>query len=538
MEVQIRTWLKTPLKYALCFLTSILLLSSDAWAQSAQQAGLRITACGGAVGGIGDGDDFDGDGFCNDVDLDDDNDGILDTNELSDCSTTQIEWTHNGGGDGQSDAASYSPANFTSAADAFFAGGLDEATDNTPYNYLIRNADSADFASAKAGNDYIEFSFVPSSDMKLFGINLGFYTGLASDPEYNCGNFKITIEYDDDLAFTSPTVVATDIQIGNMLVPYDYLSVYTSLSNFVLTGSTPAVFRFYLYDEQNADPLDRVRFDDLQFQLQVLNTCEDDFDGDGAANQFDLDSDNDGSPDAVEGGGGFGCGDLQNGVFTGAVDSTGVPVLASPGQGAGNALDSTQVGDICPSLPVVLLYFEGEEKDCNINLNWATSSEVNSSHVDIEHSIDGLIFKRVSRLETSGNSSQVQEYNFEHIQEIDLIDHYYKLKFVDFDGQFEYSNILHIEKNCGLESRIAKAYPNPGLGKYWVELSGLFEREDKLGVYNSLGNKIDEYAIPDGSGRRRMLVEINLESYPNGVYHIGIISDEVSSKSMRIIKQE
>ena len=40
-----------------------------------------FTPCAGIVGGTGDNDDYDGDGVCNDIDLDDDNDGILDDNE-------------------------------------------------------------------------------------------------------------------------------------------------------------------------------------------------------------------------------------------------------------------------------------------------------------------------------------------------------------------------------------------------------------------------------------------------------------------------
>ena len=46
-----------------------------------------FTPCAGVVGGIGDNDDYDGDGVCNNADLDDDNDGILDSVEpiAEDC---------------------------------------------------------------------------------------------------------------------------------------------------------------------------------------------------------------------------------------------------------------------------------------------------------------------------------------------------------------------------------------------------------------------------------------------------------------------
>jgi len=149
----------------------------------------------------------DGDGFPDNIDLDDDNDGILDVNESEPCDPFRIIWNHNGssgGQNGQSDAATYNPNSassmFTSAANATFGAfppGIDEATDNSPFNYVLRGADQANFASAKANNDYVEFAFVPNQNMQLSNIQLGFFTSNAGNPDFNMGNFKIAMEHDD-----------------------------------------------------------------------------------------------------------------------------------------------------------------------------------------------------------------------------------------------------------------------------------------------------------------------------------------------------
>jgi len=247
--------------------------------------------------------DSDGDGIPDIDDLDDDNDGILDTDEVFGCENAQIEWSHNNGG-GQSDDASYVPAAsstyFSSASTATFGAGLDETTDNYSYTYLLRNADALTYAAAKTANDYVAYSFVPTDDMVLTGIGLGFFTSATGNPEFNCGNFKVAIEYDEDPAFGSPQLLFQDIQIGNMTAPNGYVSEFNPLTNFVLTGATPANFRFYLYDRQNTDPFNRVRFDDLQFPVDLLSTCLDDADGDGIPDRIDPDSDNDGCLDSNE----------------------------------------------------------------------------------------------------------------------------------------------------------------------------------------------------------------------------------------------
>jgi hypothetical protein len=57
-----------------------------------------------------------------------------------------------------------------------------------------------------------------------------------------------------------------------------------------------------------------------------------DYDGDGIPNHKDLDSDNDGCPDAIEGGGSFTTADLASSRLTGGVGSNGVPIIAGIGQ--------------------------------------------------------------------------------------------------------------------------------------------------------------------------------------------------------------
>lgn len=69
-----------------------------------------------------------------------------------------------------------------------------------------------------------------------------------------------------------------------------------------------------------------------------------DTDGDGIVNSLDLDSDNDGCPDAIEGGGAFTIADVQNDSLTGGVDANDIPVVAtSIGQGVGDSQETSTI---------------------------------------------------------------------------------------------------------------------------------------------------------------------------------------------------
>ena len=286
--------------------------------------------------------DSDGDGIINSIDLDDDNDGILDTTE-NPCTSVQVQWKHNASS-GQSDFATFgndtttTSPHFTSANNISFGAGLNETTDNYAYTYLLRNATATTFAAAKTGNDYAQVSYTPSKKMYLNGINFGYWSP-ASSPELNCGNFKMAVEYSTSAAFTSPTVLLQDIQVG-ALVSGGYTTVNNAISKLLLQSGTTYYFRVYFYDEQNTDPNNRVRLDDLYFPHCLFV----DTDNDGTEDYLDLDSDGDNCPDAVEGGDnitramlngsnaiGTNISGTLNSPAIATVDADGVPVITNTG---------------------------------------------------------------------------------------------------------------------------------------------------------------------------------------------------------------
>lgn len=98
------------------------------------------------------------------------------------------------------------------------------------------------------------------------------------------------------------------------------------------------------------------------------------------------------------------------------------------------------------NLPILLTYFEISNIQNKINIHWTTTSEYNNALFDIEHSMDGKNFEKIASILSAGNSNEEIRYAFIDEHPIQGIN-YYRLKQVDFNGQFTYSPIRSIRWN-------------------------------------------------------------------------------------------
>jgi len=98
----------------------------------------------------------------------------------------------------------------------------------------------------------------------------------------------------------------------------------------------------------------------------------------------------------------------------------------------------------CP-LPVELSKFSGNCNGKEINLNWTTESEINNDYFEIQYSKDGSDFEKTSEINGIGNSNNKNDYTY-IFNNRQFTNGYFRLKQVDFDGEFKYSNIIYV--NC------------------------------------------------------------------------------------------
>ncbi|HEY1872397.1 MAG TPA: hypothetical protein VGG71_15140, partial [Chitinophagaceae bacterium] len=102
--------------------------------------------------------------------------------------------------------------------------------------------------------------------------------------------------------------------------------------------------------------------------------------------------------------------------------------------------------DGCAVLPVSMFNFGGSIKNNDAYLNWSTATESNNKGFYIERSKDGQNFASIGFVKGAGNSSKITNYTYTDylIKDLNVTTTYYRLKQVDLDGKYSYSNMLSL----------------------------------------------------------------------------------------------
>ncbi len=113
-------------------------------------------------------------------------------------------------------------------------------------------------------------------------------------------------------------------------------------------------------------------------------------------------------------------------------------------------------------LPITIIRFCGQEVQAGNLLKWDTENELNTDFIEIQKSFDGRNFSIIGVMECMLYNPPSSNYYFVDNRKREGIN-YYRLKFVDLDNQYQYSNIISVINGEG-QPRIL-VYPNPSQGE-------------------------------------------------------------------------
>lgn len=110
------------------------------------------------------------------------------------------------------------------------------------------------------------------------------------------------------------------------------------------------------------------------------------------------------------------------------------------------------------TLPVRLVQFMGKRSTEGNLLQWNTAAEWNTSHFEVEYSLEGSRFAKAGQVAAAGHSNTPLSYRYVHSPSVkERV--WYRLRMVDIDGSFTYSPIIMLEPENG--RLITRLYPNP-----------------------------------------------------------------------------
>lgn len=180
-------------------------------------------------------------------------------------------------------------------------------------------------------------------------------------------------------------------------------------------------------------------------------------------------------------------------------------------------------------LPLKLISFFANKLNSKIQLNWQTTSENDLSHFDIERSIDGIEFSKISEVGTVFNNYLMKNYFYKDNNPINGTN-YYRLKMVDKDGKFTYSKIVAIKMD--VNKNAFKIYPNPANEILYVQISGDNDFAT-LQVFDVGGRKLKEAKVVLNSSTPYSL---NIKDLPKGIYNL-VLKSKTVNKFQEFVKQ-
>jgi hypothetical protein len=178
-------------------------------------------------------------------------------------------------------------------------------------------------------------------------------------------------------------------------------------------------------------------------------------------------------------------------------------------------------------LPIELLSFTAEPDGENVICKWETASETNNDYFEVERSRNGFEFESIGRVAGFGygRSFEKRYYSLIDNEKCDDI-RYYRLKQVDIDGQFTYSDKVAID--CRRKSDI-ELFPNPANTIVNCRFTGIENSIVTINLTDITGRLIRSQTVDAKAGFNQ--VSIKVDDLAAGAYNISIIgTSEIKGK--------
>ena len=235
-------------------------------------------------------------------------------------------------------------------------------------------------------------------------------------------------------------------------------------------------------------------------------------------------------------------GSANNYYFTGSVngdanetrDSLVIPAnWTSYGGTTFNDLTTTIGGG---ALPVELSSFTATLNGNTIQLRWKTETEVNNYGFEIERSIDNSNWINIKFIGGSGNSNSPQNYQYFDSNIEQSGNYYYRLKQIDNDGTYEYSDVITVGVGAPDIYTLSQNYPNPFNPETRIDFSLPIKQFVSLKVYNALGEVVEELANGYKEAGSYTIL-FNASDLASGIYIYRLETQDFTiNKKMTLIK--
>ncbi|HKR05581.1 MAG TPA: T9SS type A sorting domain-containing protein [Bacteroidia bacterium] len=179
-------------------------------------------------------------------------------------------------------------------------------------------------------------------------------------------------------------------------------------------------------------------------------------------------------------------------------------------------------------LPVELLNFEARGLKNSISVKWATGSEIDNSGFELERTTTPPDnFEKIAWVEGHGSTSNANYYSHLDKDVQSGITYYYRLKQIDFNGNFEYSKIASGSIDGEVLGFAFHVIPNPYSGNTSITYTLKENAKVKIEVINTMGQQVGQlYNDNQEAGDYHYEFSAKASGFATGVYTVRVYIDE------------
>ena len=186
-------------------------------------------------------------------------------------------------------------------------------------------------------------------------------------------------------------------------------------------------------------------------------------------------------------------------------------------------------------IPVELVSFVASVSGNNISLGWITATEANNSHFEIQRSLDKIAFDRIGTVTGNGTTTETRHYTFED-RNLIAGKYYYRLKQVDYNGTFEFSNVIETDVVTVNSFELSQNYPNPFNPSTTINFSISKDEFVSLKVFDVMGKEVTTILNEQKSAGTHS-IEFNASELASGTYFYKLqAGNKTSVRKMLILK--
>jgi hypothetical protein len=168
-------------------------------------------------------------------------------------------------------------------------------------------------------------------------------------------------------------------------------------------------------------------------------------------------------------------------------------------------------------IPVELSSFSAETQKNSVTLKWTTASEVNNRGFEIlRFTQNDNQWYKIGFVEGRGNTTERQSYIFSE-KDMKVGSYTYRLKQVDYDGSYEYSNEVEVDVEAPSVFTLMQNYPNPFNPMTKIEYTLPENAEVRVDIYNTLGELVSTLVNKTMEAGYQE-ISFDASSLPSGTY--------------------